>query len=65
MFFLVLLGCAVGGWIIFWLVIRPFTKPLEQRIPTEARYRPSVVSGAQRGHESPLSSKRSRLPGRC
>lgn len=39
----VLLACAAAGFLIFWLLVRPFTRPLEQRIPHGAQYRARVA----------------------
>lgn len=35
----VLLGCVFAGLAIFFVLVRPFTRPLEDRIPHGAQYR--------------------------
>lgn len=35
----ILLACVAGGFAIFYLLIRPFTRPLEDRIPSGQQYR--------------------------
>lgn len=35
----IFLSCVVGGLAIFYLLVRPFTRPLQDRIPGGKQYR--------------------------
>jgi hypothetical protein len=39
----VLLFCVAVGVGVYWLLVRPFTLPLEKKIPTGRAYRAGVV----------------------
>jgi hypothetical protein len=44
---LVLLGCVGLGLALYFLLVRPFVRPLTERIPTGKSYR-ATLTGSQR-----------------
>jgi hypothetical protein len=51
----VLLGCSVAGLLIYLVAVRPFVRPLTERIPTGKSYRPTLTGSRRPG---PLLSPR-------
>lgn len=45
----VLLGCVVGGVLIYVVAVRPFFVPLSKRIPTGKCYRATLTGSRRHG----------------
>lgn len=46
---LVLLGCVVAGLLIYFVLVRPFVRPLTERIPTGKCYRATLTGSRRHG----------------
>lgn len=46
---LVLLGCVLGGLLIYVVLVRPFVVPLTKRIPTGKCYRATLTGSRRHG----------------
>lgn len=51
----VLLGCTLAGLLVYFVLVRPFVRPLTERVPTGRQYRATLTGSRRPG---PLVSPR-------